>query len=456
MGNSSPHRLLIHAFNRPQGLLIGVFASLILVGTILLSLPIAHTNASVSPLDALFTATSAVCVTGLIVCDTGKDFSPFGQVVILLLIQIGGLGIMTFAAIVIQMTGRKISLRSQIALHDTFFQENAATQLRQNLKWIVLVTFGLEGLGATLLYLSIHDRYETHEAMYIAAFHAISAFCNAGFSTFSDSLIGMRQHVAFMTVISILIILGGLGYTVILEVMRRSADKLFRQQTSIRWSLNTRVVLATSVILIAIGAVFFDALGFVVGSTDWQARAGDAIFQSITARTAGFNTVDLGHLPTPSLLWLVLLMFIGGSPGSCAGGIKTTSLAVWCARLKARLLLREDVTIAGRRIPIQLVRRTGLLLGVAAVYNLLGVMVLSITEMGDTDWRLEDILFEQVSAFATVGLATGLTSTLTAAGKLWIVLTMFVGRLGPLTIALAVLDRYPAVVRMPEERIMIG
>lgn len=456
MATGSPYHILIHTFRRPQGCLIGAFAGLILLGMLLLSLPVAHTHAEVSVLDALFTATSAVCVTGLVVCDTGQDFSRFGQIVILVLIQMGGLGIMTFAALAMQMAGRKLSYRSEIALHDMFYQNNAAAQLRRNLKWIVLLTLGFEGLGTILLVKSMPDSFEKADAIYIAIFHAISAFCNAGFSTFSDSLIGMRQHVAFMTVISILIILGGLGYTVILEIISRSANKLFRHRTPICWSLNTRLVLTTSVALILIGAIIFDTLGLAAADIDWQARAGDAVFQSITARTAGFNTVDLGHLPTPSLLWLVLLMFVGGSPGSCAGGIKTTSLAVWIARLKARLLLREDVTIAGRRIPVDLVRRTGLLLGVATVYNLVGVMVLSITEMGDTEWRLEDILFEQVSAFATVGLATGLTATLSATGKLWIILTMFVGRVGPLTIAMAVMDSHTTIVRMSEERIMIG
>jgi len=456
MNSESRHSLVIYAFSRPQGFLIGVFAGLILVGTVLLSLPIAHAQAGISPLDALFTATSAVCVTGLIVRDTGQDFTRFGQIVILVLIQIGGLGIMTFAALAMQMAGRKLSLRSQVALHDVFYQQNAAAQFRRNLKWIVLLTLGLEGLGAILLVKTLPDGLEKSETIYIAVFHAVSAFCNAGFSTFSDSLMGMREQVAFMTVISVLIILGGLGYAVVLETIGRSACKLFRRSTPVRWSLNTRVVLTTSVALILIGTVVFDTLGLSDTDVGWPARAGDAVFQSITARTAGFNTVDLGACPTPSLLWLVVLMFVGGSPGSCAGGVKTTSLAVWVARLKARLQLREDVTIAGRRIPVDLVRRTGLLLGVAAVYNLAGVLVLSITEMGNAHWRLEDILFEQVSAFATAGLATGPTATLTAMGKLWIILTMFVGRLGPLTIAMAVMDRRPAVVRVPEERIMIG
>ncbi|UCD27959.1 MAG: ATPase [Planctomycetota bacterium] len=443
------------AISRPEGVLVGVFAGLILVGTLLLSLPFAHARHGVGKLDALFTATSAVCVTGLVVKDTGQDFTLFGQVVILGLIQLGGLGIMTFAAFALQIMGQKMSFRSQAALYDMFYQQNAATRFRKNLKWIVLLTLIIECIGIILLFLSLPPDIEPKEALYTSVFHAVSAFCNAGFSIYNDSMVRLQGNLTFMTTISILIILGGLGYTVLIEISRRSWYKLSRRPQPMIWSLNTRVVLMTSLTLILVGAVIFDTLGL---TGDLRSRTGNAIFQSITARTAGFNTVDIGVLPTVALLWLIFLMFVGGSPGSCAGGIKTTSLAIWVARLRARLRHREDVTIARRRIPVDLVRRTGLLVGTAAVFNLIGITILSITEMGDShaNVRLEDILFEQVSAFATVGLSTGLTPALTTIGKLWIIVSMFVGRLGPLTIALMVMDRKPTAVRMPEERLMIG
>ncbi len=449
-------RFFVRVLGRPEAYLIGTFGGLILLGTLLLSLPFAHTADPVSPLDAFFTATSAVCVTGLIVVDTGTAFSFAGQTVILLLIQFGGLGIMTFAALIIQVTGAKLSLRSQAALHGVFYQQDAASRYRQNLRWIIALTLGIETLGAILLYFLLPDGFDRGNAAYVAVFHAVSAFCNAGFSTFSDSLIGVRHHAGFMAVISALIILGGLGYTVLFECVRRGWSRLLRRPRPIVWSLNTRVVIVTSFALILLGAALLDLLGMKASESSWTARTGNAVFQAITARTAGFNTVDIGLLPVPSLLWLIFLMFVGGSPGSCAGGVKTTSLAIWLARIKARLLFREDVTFGDRRIPADLVRRTGLLIGVSVLFNLAGIMILAIAEMGRPDVQLEDIIFEQVSAFGTVGLSTGLTPTLTTIGKLWIIVSMFVGRLGPLTMALMVIERQTAAVRLPEERLMVG
>ena len=443
-------------FSRPEGFLAGTFLGLIIVGTILLSLPVAHADAGIGPLDALFTATSAVCVTGLIVVDTGQAFSRFGQTVILVLIQLGGLGIMTFAALVIQVVGHKLSFRSQAALQDVFYQKNAAASFRRSLKWIVLLTLVIEALGALLLFRALPAGWDRGDAAYLSVFHAVSAFCNAGFSTFSESLVSLRGLGGFMTVISLLIIVGGLGYTVILEAITRAGCRLARRPNPVVWSLNTRVVLTTSLFLAVIGALFLSALGLTGNETGWSSRIGNAAFQSITARTAGFNTVEVGRLPVASLLCLAFLMFVGGSPGSCAGGVKTTTLAIWVARLRARLQHQDDVTIGRRRIPVDLVRKTGLLVGVAAVYNLIGVLVLSITETSDPQVHLQHVLFEQLSAFATVGLSTGLTPTLSAVGKLWIIITMFVGRLGPLTIALVVMERKPAAVRLAEERLMIG
>ncbi|NLX21915.1 MAG: ATPase [Phycisphaerae bacterium] len=456
MAVEQPYRLFVQAVSRPEGFLAGTFAGLILVGTLLLSLPIAHTAPEVGFLDTLFTATSAVCVTGLVVLDTAKDYTLFGQTVILVLIQLGGLGIMTFAALARQFAGRRISLRSQVALCDVFYQKNAAVQFRSNLRWIVLLTLTIETIGALLLLLGLPDELGGDRAVFTAVFHAVSAFCNAGFSTLDDSLVGVRHCPGFMATIASLIILGGLGHTVIIEGATRIIRKLRGRQSPVLWSLHTRVVVLTSSSLIVIGAVVIAVLGLGPDSGSQPVAALNAVFQSITARTAGFNSISIGALPTSSLLWMVLLMYIGGSPGSCAGGIKTTSLAVWVARLKARLQHHEDVTIRGRRVPADLVRRTGLLLGVASLYNLIGVMVLSVTEMGRPDCRLEDILFEQISAFSTVGLSTGLTPLLTTAGKAWIILTMFVGRLGPLTVAMIVIEPRTSTVRLPEEPIMIG
>lgn len=442
--------------DRPERFLAGTFAGLILVGTILLSLPVSQGPTRVGPLNAFFTATSAVCITGLVVVDTGQDYSRFGQTVIMILIQLGGLGIMTFAALIIQIMGHKISYKSQAALHDIFYQKSAAAQLRQNLKWILMLTFLTEAAGAVAIFCVRPEGMEVGEGAFVAVFHAVSAFCNAGFSTFGGNMQDMVGNTTFLAAITVLVACGGLGYTVILEVTGRAWKTVRRQPRPVSWSLNTRVVLMTTSILILGSVICLCLLGMLPSETHWYSRLGHCLFQSISARTAGFNTVDINQSPVPVLLWLAFLMFVGGSPGSCAGGIKTTSLAIWAARLRARLRNREDVTIGGRRIPVDLVRRTGLLIATAAVFNILGLMVLAITEMDDPDIRLEQILFEQISAFGTVGLSTGITPSLTAVGKLWIILTMFVGRLGPLTVALVVMEPKVTAVRLAEERLMIG
>lgn len=448
--------LFSRILDSPERFLAGTFAALILAGAVLLSLPVSHGRTTVNPLDALFTSTSAVCVTGLTVVDTGKDFSRFGQLVIMLLIQLGGLGIMTFAALIIQITGHKISYRSQTALHDAFYQSNKAVQFRHNLAWIFAITFTIEGLGALAIFISRPEGMGIAEGAFMALFHAVSAFCNAGFSTFSGNMMDVGANVFFLSAVALLILFGGLGYTVLLEMLSRSWQALRRKPHPVVWSLNTRLVVITSLALVFGGAILLHLLQLAPSEKRLIPHIGHSLFQSISARTAGFNTVDLGKSPVPALLWLVFLMFVGGSPGSCAGGVKTTSLAIWVARLRARLRDRDDVTVGGRRIPVDLVRRTGLLIASAAVFNLAGLMILSITEMGDPRVRLESILFEQISAFGTVGLSTGITPSLTAIGKVWIILTMYVGRLGPLTAALVVMEHKAASVRLPEERIMIG
>ncbi len=448
--------LFMRAVARPESYLAGTFLALIAAGAVLLVLPASHAAEPVGMLDAVFTSTSAVCVTGLTVVDTAGDYSRFGQVVILALIQAGGLGIMTFGALIVQITGHRISLRSQAALTDVFYQQNAAAVFRRNLKWIVVMTFAIEAVGTLLLYAGLPAGSRGPRGAYDCAFHAVSAFCNAGFSTFEGNLTAVRDRPGFLAAICVLVVLGGLGFGVLLEAVSRSWRALFGRQRTIAWSLNSRVVAATSLVLIVLGAVFLALTGLGPGAAGVASTAGHALVQSISARTAGFNTVDLRQAPTAALLGLVLLMFVGGSPGSCAGGVKTTSLAIWVARLRARLRLQEDVIIGGRRVPVDIVRRTGLLIGVCTLFNLLGVFVLTLTEAGRPGVRLEDVLFEQISAFGTVGLSTGLTPTLSAAGKVWIILTMFVGRLGPLTIALIVSTPDPKLVRLPEERLMIG
>lgn len=443
----------------PQTLLIGGFAAIILVGTLLLLLPWSQTRGEVGFVDALFTATSAVCVTGLIVVDTGTAFTRFGQVVILALIQIGGLGLMTFAALAFLMLGRRLSLASQAALHDAFFQRDLGIEFKKKFLQILLITASLELAGIFWIFLALMRRnIPVMEGFYSALFHSISAFCNAGFSIYKDSLIGVRDSPIIMTTVMTLIVLGGLGHMVVFEVWQLARNRLSRANPSgpHPLSIHSRVVLRTTLALIIAGWLGLILLGLTKAETGWGMKLSSALFQSITARTAGFNTVDIGVMPLSSLFLLILLMFIGGSPGSCAGGVKTTALAISAAEFRARLKGEEQVVMLDRRVPKPILGRTMVLIRLSIFWNLLGLLLLLYTETGRSGVGFHDVLFEQISAFGTVGLSTGLTDKLTVIGRLWITATMFVGRLGPLTIALGVLPATPTHVKYPEGRIMIG
>ncbi len=454
---ASPYRPVLFFFERPESVLAGSFAGLILLGAVLLALPVSHAAQPIGFIDALFTSTSAVCVTGLITVDTGTAYSRFGQTVIILLIQLGGLGIMTFAALGLQLLGGKLSFRSQAMIADTFWQGDAATAVRRDLKNIVAMTVIVESVGMLLLYLRLRSVPGPHPPLFSAAFHSVSAFCNAGFSLYSDNLISLRASPLVMFVIMGLLVVGGLGHNVVLEVGRRALCRLTRKKDGpVNWTLHSRVVLTTSVILIFGGAAAILLLGLGDRGDNFPQRVMNALFQSISARTAGYNTVDLAFTPTASLLILIMLMFIGGSPGSCAGGIKTTSAAVSFAEVRARLIGSQDVNLFGRRISHDVVAKATLVVGLAVGWNLFGCMFLTLSELPVQGMHLEHLMFEQISAFGTVGLSTGITPRLSAAGKLWIILTMFIGRVGPLTAALAVLPRGPAGIRYPEERVMIG
>jgi trk system potassium uptake protein TrkH len=451
-------RLASKVVRRPESFLAGTFAALILAGTVLLALPISKATGRVGVLDSLFMSTSAVCVTGLATAEVGEDFSRFGQVMILVLMQLGGLGIMTFAALGAQVMGRRLSFRSHAALSDAFYQSDAAGALRTDLKRIALLTFLIEATGTVLLYLEFRQVSAGHPPLFSAVFHAISAFCNCGLGLCSDSLAGYRDRPLVLCTVMMLIVLGGLGHAVVLEVARRVKRRLLgRLDSPLLMSLHCRVVLWTTGALVVGGSVLLLFLGMTEGEKTWGERLWGAMFQSVTSRTAGFNTVHIGTLPPASLLVLIGLMFVGGSPASCAGGIKTTSLAVWLAQVRTRLTAAKDVVLFQRRLPEDVISRVALVAGLALVWNVLGCLVLAVAEMprgGDQGFL--GLLFEQVSAFGTVGLSTGITRDLSATGKLWIIATMYIGRIGPLTAAMAVLGSQSTAARYPAERVMIG
>lgn len=440
----------------PESLLVGGFGALIAVGTMLLSLPLSH-RGSVGVLDALFTATSAVCVTGLVVVDTGADYTALGQVVILILIQAGGIGVMSFAALAFALIGRRLSLSSQAALSSSMLQREVASEFRGIFRRIIKFVLMAEVVGAVLIFVGMLPSRGAGHAAYSAVFHSISAFCNAGFSLYSDSLIGWRGNPVVLSTVMLLILLGGIGHPVVVDLWRKLGAARRRESSGPkRLELSSFVALSTSGVLILGGLGLLLLFGLTSGEGSWPSRLWNALFQSVTARTAGFNTVDIGALPLSSLLLIVLLMFVGGSPGSCAGGIKTTTFTLWLAKLWNLMRGGKWPRLFGRHIPGEIARRASMIIGLAVVWNLSGLLFLLATEGRSPDVGMHDVLFEQVSAFGTVGLSTGLTPKLSVAGKLWIVATMFVGRLGPLTLAVWAFKRKAPGVRYPEGRIMIG
>lgn len=438
---------------KPEAFVLTSFGTAIVAGTLLLLLPISH-RADIGFSDALFTATSAVCVTGLIVVDTGRDFTLFGQCVILVLIELGGLGVMTFAALAFDLLGKRLSLSGQEAMTKELVHDEMSHGFRTHFRRMLRLVLAIEAVGAVLLSAALVPDKGVLPGIYSAIFHSVSAFCNAGFSLYSDSLRGFSENPLMVGTVAALIVVGGIGYPVLFDFLggsRLPANKT-NPLSPPRLSLHTKVVLITTLMLLVGGSVLFLLSGLPVQGVDF----GAAIFQAITARTAGFNTVPIGQLPLATLLVLMALMFIGGSPGSCAGGVKTVTAVLWIGKLQSRLQGKTSVILMGRCIPEPLVQRSSAIISLAIIWNIIGAFVLSITENGLTRFGLHDILFEQLSAFGTVGLSTGVTGELSGAGRLWVIATMFVGRTGPLSGVLLLLRRRSVGVRYPTGKVMIG
>jgi len=435
---------------RPETALLSSFAAAIFVGALLLTLPIASASGqSTNFLTALFTSTSAVCVTGLIVVDTGTHFSRFGQVIIMILIQAGGLGIMTFTALFAWLSRRKVSVQHQLTLRDTFLARTETLSLKRLLIFILSTTAVIEAAGAAVLFFSMTDPAPGGR-LFNAVFHSVSAFCNAGFSLNADSVIRFHTSIPVMGTIMLLIIFGGIGYPVMLEI--RSHLKTPGQVG--HWSLHTKTVLLTTIALI-LGGAFFIRLG------DANLSLLDALFQSVTSRTAGFNSVQFGALPHSIMMVMILLMFVGGSPGSCAGGIKTTTFSGMIVVWKDWLFGASRKRFFKRKISADTIRKIKAVIGLAAIWILLSFAVLLYTEsliFAIDPTAFQDLLFEVVSAMGTVGLSAGVTPHLSFIGRIVIILDMFIGRVGPLAVVTALLYTGPAkvIIGYPEEKIMIG
>lgn len=423
------------------------FAGAILIGTILLTFPTATADGKgTNFLNALFTATSATCVTGLIVKDTPTYFSFFGQMVILILIQVGGLGIMTYSTFLALILGR-FTLGQRRMVQEMMEEERNVLSM---VFYIFKMTFFLELAGAAILFARWVFYFDSPgKAVYYSVFHSISAFCNAGFALFSDSLSDfVADPLVNITVIG-LIVMGGLGFVAIYEIVARIRNR--RKHIS----AHTRLVISTSAVLILIGffVIFFFEFDGALMKYPLSAKLWASLFQSVTPRTAGFNTIPLSALSQVALTVLVALMFIGASPGSTGGGVKTTTLSVLLLSLSSTLKGKEDITVFRRTIQTGVVHKALALL----VSGLLIVGLFFVLLLIAEGQAFLPLLFETVSAFGTVGLSTGLTPNLTPVGKVLVLLLMYVGRIGPLTLGLAL----AAGIRKeesiyPKARILIG
>ncbi|MCK8825050.1 TrkH family potassium uptake protein [Fuchsiella alkaliacetigena] len=425
------------------------YVIVIIIGTILLSLPIATAGEQgLNLLDALFTATSATAVTGLIVVDTGSYFSLFGQSVILLLIQIGGLGFMTSSTILALLLGRKINLNERIIIQEelNYFNLDGLINL---VRYVSLLTFGIELLGAVLLFLRFIFTYSASKAAYYSVFHAISAFCNAGFALWADSLEAFSGELYVNLIITSLFIIGGIGFAVIAD--------LYRKRSLNNLSLNTKLVLTVTISLILLGSLVIFALESFNPATlqysSLKERVIAAYFQGVTPRTAGFNTIPIGKMTEASLFFTIILMFIGASPGSTGGGLKTTTIGALLAVVYSLAQGSDEVELFKRRLGRATIYKALAVIIISLFWILVVTMVLTITE----EANFLAVLFESVSAYGTVGLSTGVTGDLSSIGRVMIILSMFLGRVGPLTLAIAIGEKErQGKLRYPEEKILIG
>lgn len=436
----------------PSKVLVLGFVILILFGAFLLNLPIATENGESLPfLDALFTATSAACVTGLVVVDTGDTFSVFGELVILFLIQIGGLGFMTFATFLFTLLGKKISFKERLLLKEAFNATSTAGMVKL-VKRILIFTLLTEFIGGVILAIRFSFDMPLSKAIYFGFFHAISNFNNAGFDLMGQfkSLTDYVDDPFVVITICSLIILGGLGFIII--------NELYEYRETKTLSVHTKVVLTTTFILIVGAMILIFLFEYsnekTLGPLSTTGKTLGALFHSVTPRTAGANTLSMGDLTHATLFLTIILMFIGGGSGSTAGGIKVSTFTVLMATVISQLKGKEDVTLFKRRIVIENILKAFTVAMCGMIIVVLVTFLLSITDKGHVFIMY---LFEATSAFGTVGLSMGLTPELSSFGRILIIFTMFAGRLGPLTIGFALTKkRKQEAYHHPKGNIMIG
>lgn len=433
------------------------FAGLILIGALLFTLPVSSSGAPLRFIDALFTSTSGVCVTGLTVVDAGADLSLFGQIVLLLLFQVGGLGIITFSVFFFAMMGRGLSFKEREIIQSTFMNTPRRDFLFL-LRWILVIVFSFEGIGTALLFMRFSQEFPFVKALYYSVFHSVSAFNNCGFSLFSNSLVAYHTDWIVNLTIVILMIIGGIGFIVQFELISWFSG---RQR---RLSLHVKIVLIVTAVLLVAGSILFYL--FEMNNTLKGASVSKSVlaslFQAATPRTCGFNTIHIASLTNPTLLLMMVLMFIGASPGSTGGGIKNTSFAIMMLIIWNKLKKQEDVSVFHRTVPKEILTRTVAIIiaSTFSIFIVVSVLLVADYHPGSAPElnRLHFIeyLFESISAFGTVGLSMGVTNALNWTQKLAIIILMFAGRVGPLTLAYTWFSRRKESLVYAEESIMVG
>ncbi len=434
------------------------FLAVIAVGVILLMMPFSTSSGSWNdPIVALFTSTSAVCVTGLSVVDPGTYFSFWGQLILLGLVQIGGLGYMTATTFLLLVLGAKFSLRDKVAIQQAL-DRTGINDSAQLIRSIIALTMIFEITGVFLLLPVFVPDYGLDRGLWLAIFHSINSWNNAGFSLFKDNLIGYQSSVLLNLTVTGLIIFGGIGYQVIFEMYLWGRDRLQHKREWIIFSLDFKVAISTTLILLTSGTIAFFFIELnnpeTFASVSLQNKLLAAWFQSVAPRTAGFNTIDIGKMTTAGLFFTIAFMFIGASPGGTGGGIKTTTLRVLTSCTKAILQGKEEVLLYERKIPVSLIlKAVGVVVGSVATVMTATILI----ALTDPELDFIQILFETVSAFATVGLSTGITANVSAAAKLILIVTMYVGRVGVLLLMAALLgDPRRSSIHYPEENLLVG
>ncbi len=439
-------------FLSPSKILPLSFLMVILSGTILLLLPIsAHRNLNF--IDALFTATSATCVTGLTVFDVGKTFTLFGQLIILLCIQIGGLGLMTFSSLVAILMGRSLSFKDRTLVIESFLPF-PVKGIPNIIKQIILYTFLIELLGGIFLFLSFSKRFHFWESLKFSIFHSVSAFCNAGFSLFSDNLYSFREDVLFNITVIFLIFLGGIGFFPLKVIAGFIKAKMKKER--FKPPLHFKIVILTSFFLILTGALVFSLLEWnnTLKELSLKGKILASIFQAVTPRTAGFNTVNISMLASGTTLLIMILMFIGASPGSTGGGIKTSTFFILLYQIKSRLKGEKGILFSARRIPQDIVSKAFMVFFVSIGIVILSSFLILTFQKGG---KFDVLIFEVFSAFGTVGLSKGVTPFLNSISKIIIILTMFIGRVGPVTLVYTLREpKEMEGITYPEEKVMVG